>query len=103
MSFKSTIPTLYTIGTNNLPKSETHRDLGVIISANLSWESHLHLILGKAHKVLGLLRRTFSNLIDINCEKQLYISLVHSQLMFSSVLWKPYLIKQIQLLEHIQR
>ena len=55
MSFKSTIPTVYTIGTNNLPKSETHRNLGVIISANLSWEPHLHYILGKAYKVLGLL------------------------------------------------
>ena len=33
MSFKSTIPTSYTIRTNNLYKSETHCDLGVIISA----------------------------------------------------------------------
>ena len=45
----------------------------------------------------------FSNLIDINCKKQLYISLVRSQLMFASVLWKPYLIQHIQLLERIQR
>jgi len=53
--FMSAIPTLYTIGTINLPKSETHCDFGVIIYANLSWEPHLNHILGKAYKVLGLL------------------------------------------------
>jgi len=36
-------------------------------------------------------------------QKQLYNSLVRSQLMFSSVLWKPYLIQHIQLLGRIQR
>ena len=103
MSFKSTITTSYSIGTNIIPKTETHRDLGIILSSNLSWEPHYHHILGKAYKVLGLLRRTFSINININCKKQLYISLVRSQLMFSSVLWKPHLIKHIQLLERIQR
>ena len=63
-----------------------HHDLGVIISANSSWEPHLYHILGKGYKILGLLRHT---LIDINCKKQLYSSFVCSQLMFASVLWEP--------------
>ena len=82
-SFKSTIATSYSIGANILPKTETHRDLGVIISSNLSWELHYHHIFGKAYKVLGLLQHTFSNSININSKKQLYISLVWSPLMFS--------------------
>ena len=35
----------------------------------------------------GLLRRTFSNHNSINSKKQLYISLVHSQLLYCSVWW----------------
>jgi len=103
ISFKSTITTSYSIGTNIIPKTESHHDLGIIISSNLSWEPHYYHILGKAYKVLGLLQRTISTNFDINCKKQLYILLVQPQLMFSSALWKPHLIKHILLLEHIQR
>ena len=53
--------------------------------------------------MLGLLRRTFSTTIPVNSKKQLYISLIQSQFMYCSVLWKPYLIKYIQQIERIQR
>ena len=53
--------------------------------------------------MLGLLRRTFSSSIPVNSKKQLYISLIRSQFMYCSVLWKPYLIKHIQLIERVQR
>ena len=77
-------------------------DLGIILSSNLSWEPHLQHILSKAYKMLGLLRRTFSTTIPVNSKKQLYISLIRSQFMYCSVLWKPYLIKHIQQIECIQ-
>ena len=78
-------------------------DLGIILSSNLSWEPHLQHILSKAYKMLGLLRRTFSTTIPVNSKKQLYISLIRSQFMYCSILWKPYLIKHIQQIERIQR
>ena len=53
--------------------------------------------------MLGLLRRTFSTSIPVNSKKQLYISLIRSQFMYCSVLWKPYLVKHIQLIECVQR
>jgi len=36
-------------------------------------------------------------------KKQLYISIAHSQLLFYSILWKPHLIKDINLIERIQK
>jgi len=48
-------------------------------------------------------RCLFHQYYNINCKKQLHIFIVRSQLMFSSVLWKPHLFKHIQLLECIQR
>ena len=56
----------------------THKDLGITISSNLSWESHYTFILAKAYKTLGLLWRSFSSNITIQSKKQLYLSLVRS-------------------------
>ena len=51
----------------------------------------------------GLLRRTFSPQNHTKSKKQLYISLVRSQLLYCSILWKPHFIKHIQQLERVQR
>ena len=53
-------------------------------------------------QVLQITWRTFSNHNSINSKKQLYISLVCSQLLYCSVLWKPHPIKHIQLFEQVQ-
>ena len=102
LSCKSKIPTTYTIGSLPITKVDNHCDLGIILSSNLSWEPHLQHIISKAYKMLGLLRRTFSTSIPVNSKKQLYISLIRSQFMYCSVLWKPYLVKHIQLIECVQ-
>ena len=52
---------------------------------------------------MGLLRRTFSPQNLTKSKKQLYISLVRSQLLYCSILWKPYFIKHTQQLERVQR
>ena len=55
------------------------------------------IIISKAYRMLGLLRRSFSTNITAISKKHLYISLVRSQLMFCSTLWKPYIsIKRYQ-------
>ena len=54
-------------------------------------------------KSLGLLRRVF---MDSNCSqarKSLYITLVRSKLLYCSPLWRPYLLKDIELLEKVQQ
>ena len=52
---------------------------------------------------LGLLRHTFGNTNAISAKKLLYISLVRSQLIYDSQLWHPHLIKDIVILERVQR
>jgi len=39
---------------------DSTKDLGLIITQTLTWESHYKLISGKAYKILGLIRRSFS-------------------------------------------
>ena len=74
-----------------------------MVSTNLSWEAHYSSIFNKAYKMLGLLCLSLSSNIHAEAKKHLYISFVHPQLLFCSILWKPYLIKDNRLIEHIQQ
>lgn len=76
--------------------------MGIYYSHNLTWTEHYKHITAKVYNTLGLLRRTFKT-NNTQVKKQLYISLVRSQLLYCSQLWRPQLIRDIQNLEHIQR
>ena len=102
ISFRFKTQTTYHIGLSPITTAITHCDLGILVSSDLSWELHYQSIIAKSYKLLGLLRHTFSNHNSITSKKQLYISLVRSQLLYCSVLWKPHLIKHIQLFEQVQ-
>ena len=65
------------------------KDLGVIITENLSWESHLTCICAKANKLLGLLKRTCISIIDRSVRKTLYLALVKSNLSYATEVWSP--------------
>ena len=89
MSFKPHLSTFYSIGSNNISKVCTHKDLGIVTSSDLNWEPHYNFILSKAYKMLGLIRRSFSVNITFQSKKQLYLSLIRSQFLLGSTLWKP--------------
>ena len=96
-----TTPT-YTINGQVIDHKTHHKDLGIFFSSDLSWTKHYNHITPKAYKTLGLLRRTFKS-NNTQTKKLLYITLVRSQLTYCSQLWRPHLIKDITLLERIQR
>ena len=55
------------------------------------------------YQILGLLRHYFRNCTSVHSKKFLYISLVRSQLIYGSQVWRPHLLKDIDALEAIQR
>ena len=81
----------------------SQKDLGIYISSDLSWTHHHNTIVAKAYKMLGLLRRTFGAFHSITTKKQLYLTLVCSQLTYCSQLWRPQLTKDITSFERVQR
>ena len=92
----------YAINGNLLRRMSQHKDLGVTFSTDLHWTEHYNIIIAKAYQTLGLLRRTFS-VSSTAAKKQLYISLVRSQLLYCSKLWRPQLLKDVFTLERVQR
>ena len=103
MSFNQNIPTSYNIRGNPINTTHSHRDLGVIISDNLNWNIHHDAILAKAYRTLGLVR--FFPVLFRHRLKSNYIatSLVRSQVLYCSPVWRPHLIKDIKKLEQLQR
>ena len=69
----------------------------------MSWDHQYKHMLSKAYKTLGLLRRTFSRQHLPEVKKKLYLSLVRSQLIYCSIIWRPHLIKDIKTIEQLQR
>ena len=93
----------YTLNNCTLPIVESQRDLGVVISNNLCWTVQYQASIAKANKQLGLLKRTFGRSAAVETRKALYVTLVRSQLTYCSQIWRPYLVKDIIILEKVQR
>uniref|UniRef100_A0A1X7SSM4 Reverse transcriptase domain-containing protein n=1 Tax=Amphimedon queenslandica TaxID=400682 RepID=A0A1X7SSM4_AMPQE len=93
----------YFIKDQPIVSNSLQSDLGILLSDNLSWSNHYSFIVSKALKILGLLRRSFSTSTSVRVKKLLYLTLVRSQLMYGSILWRPRFIKDIMLLKRVQR
>ena len=76
--------------------------LGVILNNNLKWSNHVSSISGKVNKVLGLIKRNLWN-----CPKQgretACTAIVWPKLEYACAAWDPYLQKDINSLERVQR
>ena len=94
---------IYYIKTQPVARRESHKDLGILISEDLSWIKHYDYLQSKAYKKRGFLRRTLSKTMTIHTKKVLYTSLVRSQLTYCSPIWRPQFLKDIQSIENVQR
>ena len=76
--------------------------LGVSLTSNLSWNTQTQKVVNKANKIVGFLKR---NVGPGNKEvfSRLYKALVIPILEYAVPLWSPYLQKNIDALERVQR
>ena len=78
VSFKSGLPTSYDMLQSTLLCTDIYRDLGLMVSNDLTWDKHYEYIIARAYKVLGLIRRTFSMSHYPLAKAKLYTTLVRS-------------------------
>ena len=95
---------IYQMNGNPINHATNQRDLGVLISSDLSCQNHLSYICSNAYRSLNFIRRSMhSQSPSTNLKRCLYITLIRSKLSYCSQLWRPHLIKHIKMLENIQR
>ena len=92
----------YTMDGSYLQSKEEEKDLGVTVSTTMKFSKQCAESVKKANRVIGIIRRNFSN-FDRNVILKLYKSLVRPHLDYAVPVWKPYLRKDINLLEGVQR
>lgn len=80
----------------------SEKDLGITFDSHLSFKLHIDQITKKASQMMGIIRRTFSEL-NPSIFTPLYKCLVRSRLEYGQSIWSPYLIADIKKLENVQR
>ena len=92
----------YTLCGQVLSVVEEAKNLGVLISDDLSWSPHISSITGKAASTLGFLRRNLKK-CPAQLKERAYIAFVRSTLDYASPIWDPFLKRDINNLEKINR
>ena len=77
--------------------------LGIQINSDLSWSPHVANLCTKTRKLIGLLYRRFYKSADTKTLLQLYKSFIRPHLEYCSIVWDPYLTKDVETLEKVQR
>jgi ribonucleases P/MRP protein subunit RPP40 len=92
----------YILEGNILDKVSEEKDLGVVICDNLKVSKQCRIAAKKGYQILGLIYRTFVSK-NKNIIIKLYKSLVRPHLDYCIQAWRPYLKKDIEVLEGVQR
>lgn len=83
-----TNPPTYYLNGSPLTAATTYKYLGVHITNNLSWETHVKNISNSANRTLGFLRRNFF-LAPTALKLLLYKTLVRPKIEYASSVWDP--------------
>ena len=92
----------YEMGGTILSKTVTEKYLGVTMNANMKVSEQCRIAASKGNQVLGLIRR------NITCKEKsliihVYKAIVRPHLEYCIQAWNPYVRKDIDMLEQIQR
>ena len=102
LSIRKTSRFFYQLNDTILKDVETNPYLGLNISNDLKWSSHINGVCKKASATLGFLRRNLQH-----CPKETrqtaYLALVRPLLEYGSTIWGPYNQGDVDKLERIQR
>ena len=89
-------PPVLTLGGHAITRVFQFTYLGVIVTSDLSWSEHIHVLCTRAKKMLGLLYRTFYLNASTTSLLQLYISLIRPFLEYACQVWNPHLAKDVE-------
>ena len=99
---KKTVMSGYFMHNQKLVSVDAAKYLGVSISKDLSWNTHISNITTSANRTLGFVKR---NVLTKNkdIKTMAYNSLVRPQLEYASAVWSPYTKENKSKIEKVQR
>ena len=81
-----------------------YKYLGVVISSDMTWTSHIQHICNKAKRIIGML---YINCIkytsDSSANVRMYLAYARPILEYAAQVWSPYTTKDTQLLGKVQK
>ena len=80
---------LYSLDGTSLKVVSSVKDLGVMVTKDLTWSNHVRYVTAKINHMLGFIKRNCAGIINKDALKLLYVSLVHSHLCHCSQVWTP--------------
>ena len=92
----------YEMGGSILSTTVKEKDLGVTMNANMKVSEQCRIAASKGNQVLGMIRRNISYK-DKSLIVPLYTAIVRPHLEYCIQAWSPYLRKDIDMLDKIQR
>ena len=92
----------YTLGDDELEYVDIVKDLGVFVDTELKFRHHMITKVNKANSIMGTIRRSFKYL-DHATFKLLFCAQVRTIIEYANPFWCPYLKKDIELVENVQR
>ena len=102
LPFTSELYQYQTPNGNSLSPVDLVRDLGVLITPDISWTSHINNMIDGARKMSSWVLSVFRSR-DIDTMMTLYRSFVRSRLEYACPLWCPSKVEDIMNIESIQR
>jgi ribonuclease P/MRP protein subunit RPP40 len=92
----------YKLGNYTVKLCDSVNDLNVLVQSNLKFSSHCASIASKANARAKLILKCFLSRKPVNFIRAFKVY-VHPLLEYASVVWNPWLLKDINLIESVQR
>ena len=102
LTLRLKVPTDFFIDNTPIPKVQSVRDLGVMISEDFKWKTHIAMIRSKANVLSHTLLRTFSP-NNTQLLVSLYKIYVRPIMEYNTCTWSPHLRSDINSVESVQR
>ena len=101
--FRSRSPVVkdYTLYNQTLVAVQQHPYLGVLLSSDLRWNSHVEKIAEKGNSSLAFVKRKLYTCSE-ETKRAAYVSLVRPHQEYATAVWDPYRQNQVEKLEAIQ-
>ena len=100
---KTSSPRVYNLNNTELKLVTKEKDLGLIVTKDLSWNEHITQTVSKANKLLGFIKRHCYTVRNKRTLTLLYTSLIRSHFCFASQVWAPQsVIRDLQIRERVR-